>query len=1047
MSSYAKHASNKNNGTQATQLNASEVRQSSDAVVNFQDDRPQATAQRQIQTLANNSSRALQLKAAQQQANLSPQASRLAGIQALANQHTSQLQHNLASQQKNANPATPVLKPNNTGLPNQLKAGIENLSGLSMDHVHVHYNSAQPAQLQAHAFASGSDIHLAPGQEQHLPHEAWHVVQQAQGRVLPTTQMKGNVPVNDDRGLEAEADVMGARALTHGASVASLQRADNSALESPASHNQGGKLAATSVQLKFDGHSTMRDMKVALNNYPDAVQALELREVHDLIDPYLTMVSNHYPTKLSAKDPTKVEIKKPIKSYDIEYLSKWILKIKDFYYGQKKSEEGFGIDHSSLPSLTKQHNDNWQKFVKNRLDKISLGKFNKSKLNSLRLNAEAAAKRLDGEDPTTASADRDIVNAFAEYVYNKAQSPDIKPSIPVWSTESQYNTGTRVHATYFPGYTMMKGSGSIIKTPIDWFYESRVKDGGSAYYIKGHLLNDHVGGVAKNYNLSPLKDNRNKEHEAGIEHYLKDAVGQMTDEHSKQVTPTYNKIEYTTELGAQTGPRSNTLLWESALNYWNQVKTTDAVSYQSTTLDDVLKDKNVPVNVKTAIQTWSINYQDYTMKDLFSWVKTSALLLETEDYLVRDWTVHLRLSYSNNKVEDRFVVLKNEKIDGDKVSVKERLYKDTKGVGNIVKDTDKYHKDRPTAIKHFIHNLGETDRLGLTEFISSHQLHPGFDIMDMDLVEQSPDIGIRLLSEYDTYVKNLPSENKSLKSENDEISLKYKKVKREKRRLTREKVSNQSDMKLVMKRQSVMQNLKKNPSTKVIGRTLLEFKKIDSVDGTANILEEGFKFLLDSSLEETEKFERRFNRRIKKEEKESVEIRKRKRNSDGPIRKRKKIEVIDDDNDEVIANKLPLEVRAFINHHCQGFFILDGTEDVGTVNEFVRLYRLIESKQLNYDEYNNEEQQIFLKWKNASPLGWVKNGYLLSMGVKQLINSHISKGNQFKSGDLQPDHSKDVLKFKWLYTNHHNLHLDLFHKSEKSLLENWMYAPALKWLG
>ena len=101
---------------------------------------------------------------------------------------------------------------NNTGLPNQLKAGIESLSGLSMDHVKVNYNSDRPAQLNAHAFAQGSEIHIAPGQEQHLPHEAWHVVQQAQGRVKPTMQMKGGVPVNDDVGLETEADVMGAKA-------------------------------------------------------------------------------------------------------------------------------------------------------------------------------------------------------------------------------------------------------------------------------------------------------------------------------------------------------------------------------------------------------------------------------------------------------------------------------------------------------------------------------------------------------------------------------------------------------------------------------------------------------------------------------------------------------------------------------------------------------------------------------------------------------------------------------------------------------------------
>jgi hypothetical protein len=98
-------------------------------------------------------------------------------------------------------------------MPDQLKSGIESLSGLAIDHVKVHYNSAKPAQLNAHAYAQGSDIHVAPGQEQHLPHEAWHIVQQVQGRVQPTMQLNGGVPVNDDVSLEQEADVMGAQAL------------------------------------------------------------------------------------------------------------------------------------------------------------------------------------------------------------------------------------------------------------------------------------------------------------------------------------------------------------------------------------------------------------------------------------------------------------------------------------------------------------------------------------------------------------------------------------------------------------------------------------------------------------------------------------------------------------------------------------------------------------------------------------------------------------------------------------------------------------------
>jgi hypothetical protein len=109
------------------------------------------------------------------------------------------------------------LKKNRTGLPDQLKTGVERLSGLSLDDVKVHYNSDKPSQLQASAYAHGTDIHIGPGQKRHLPHEAWHVVQQKHGRVRPTLQAK-NVAINDDKGLEKEADIMGAKALRKPAS-------------------------------------------------------------------------------------------------------------------------------------------------------------------------------------------------------------------------------------------------------------------------------------------------------------------------------------------------------------------------------------------------------------------------------------------------------------------------------------------------------------------------------------------------------------------------------------------------------------------------------------------------------------------------------------------------------------------------------------------------------------------------------------------------------------------------------------------------------------
>jgi hypothetical protein len=135
--------------------------------------------------------------------------------------------------QRALNDTAPVQKRRNTtGLPDRLKAGVETLSGLALDDVRVHYKSSKPAALQAHAYTQGNEIHVAPGQEQHLPHEAWHAVQQKQGRVKPTLQMKG-VAVSDDAALEREADIMGSRgtrtapsmkALRHGRSAPTVQR-------------------------------------------------------------------------------------------------------------------------------------------------------------------------------------------------------------------------------------------------------------------------------------------------------------------------------------------------------------------------------------------------------------------------------------------------------------------------------------------------------------------------------------------------------------------------------------------------------------------------------------------------------------------------------------------------------------------------------------------------------------------------------------------------------------------------------------------------------
>ncbi|GEN08397.1 protein of unknown function [Myxococcus fulvus] len=150
---------------------------------------------------------------------------------------------------------------NDTGLPDSLKSGVESLSGMSLDDVRVHYNSSAPAQLQALAYTQGSDIHVAPGQEKHLAHEAWHVVQQKQGRVRPTAQLQG-AALNDDSGLELEADAMSARASRLPA--ASSHAVATAQLNATPSTGAGASvpIQRVAVQLGADGAGNINNVNV-----------------------------------------------------------------------------------------------------------------------------------------------------------------------------------------------------------------------------------------------------------------------------------------------------------------------------------------------------------------------------------------------------------------------------------------------------------------------------------------------------------------------------------------------------------------------------------------------------------------------------------------------------------------------------------------------------------------------------------------------------------------------------------------------------------------
>jgi hypothetical protein len=102
-------------------------------------------------------------------------------------------------------------------LPAPVQAKMEDAMGADFGAVRVHVDDG-PARLGAAAYASGSDLHFAPGTydpssqagQALIGHELVHVVQQRAGR---TAMPQGkDARIDRDAGLEAEADALGAAA-------------------------------------------------------------------------------------------------------------------------------------------------------------------------------------------------------------------------------------------------------------------------------------------------------------------------------------------------------------------------------------------------------------------------------------------------------------------------------------------------------------------------------------------------------------------------------------------------------------------------------------------------------------------------------------------------------------------------------------------------------------------------------------------------------------------------------------------------------------------
>lgn len=105
-------------------------------------------------------------------------------------------------------------------------------------------------------------------------------VQQKQGRVKPAKQLKSKININDDKGLETEADIMGAKAITQRHTAAPVKQVNHTA---PAIQRK----ITVSKDEYGSQEDNMEDLKLLLNNDLDFSESV-LKQHNVSVDQVLT---------------------------------------------------------------------------------------------------------------------------------------------------------------------------------------------------------------------------------------------------------------------------------------------------------------------------------------------------------------------------------------------------------------------------------------------------------------------------------------------------------------------------------------------------------------------------------------------------------------------------------------------------------------------------------------------------------------------------------------------------------------------------------------
>jgi len=231
-----------------------------------------------------------------------------------------------------------------------------------------------------------------------------------------------------------------------------------------------------------------------------------------------------------------------------------------------------------------------------------------------------------------------------------------QPQIPVWGQLTNWGAGTRVTATFSTVGTFPHGSAAGgTQQELPWLgkflHKRKVSNGSKTLYVKGHLLNDHVGGPSAAYNLVPLigkshylgSQDANSIHLSIVETQVKNVVDNilaLRDSEERLPPSTVERATYQVEAIYGDHQRTNTsFIQTTPSTFINALSEKDRSSLSTKKyLEKMHKDNNPAWNnvadAVFAVASSSKEQEELYPTGTFSRMQSNAKLWDLEDKIV-----------------------------------------------------------------------------------------------------------------------------------------------------------------------------------------------------------------------------------------------------------------------------------------------------------------------------------------------------------------------------------------------------------------------------